>query len=156
MDLEQFRQFVEHDIRFNAYLGLKITVLEDRFIRLEVPWRDEFIGDPHRPAMHGGVISALADTAGGMVVWSATRHLGARVSTIDLRVDYLLPGAALDLAAEAKVLRVGNRVGVADVRVFHPARAADTIATAKGVYAIRPAKITDDEPEGVGPHSAPP
>ncbi|MBW2525021.1 MAG: PaaI family thioesterase [Deltaproteobacteria bacterium] len=130
---------------------MRVGALREGFIRLELPWRDVFTGDPMRPAMHGGVISTLADTAGGMAVWTAVPDEMARVSTIDLRVDYLLPGAAEDLIAEATVVRVGNRVGVADMRVFHPAGDEEPIATAKGVYAIRPSKAVDDT--GEGPHA---
>ena len=154
VDLKKLRHFIEHEVRFNEYLGITVGELSEGFLRLELPWREEFIGDPFRPAMHGGVISTLADTAGGMVVWAAARDRGARVSTIDLRIDYLRPGQAQDLATDAAVLRVGNRVGVADMRVYHPSHPDLTIATAKGVYAINPSKVTADEPEGVGPHSA--
>jgi uncharacterized protein (TIGR00369 family) len=147
VDLDKLRDFFEKGIPFNAFLGMRIGELREGFLRLELPWRDEFTGDPWRPAMHGGVISTLADTAGGMVVWSALNDVDARVSTVDLRVDYLRPGDSEDLAVDAKVLRVGNRVGVADMRVYHPVQAERTIATAKGVYAIRPSKVADDEPD---------
>jgi uncharacterized protein (TIGR00369 family) len=107
---------------------------------LGVPYRDELIGDPLKKALHGGVISALADTAGGLAVWSALEDPRARVSTIDLRVDYLSPGRQHDLHASATLVRVGKTVGVSDVRLFHPHEPSTTIATGKGVYAIRLAR----------------
>ena len=64
-------------------------------------------------------------------------HMSRRSSTIDLRVDYLRPGKPLTLVAEAQVVRQGNRVGVADVRLFHPEHPDATIATGKGVYNIK-------------------
>jgi len=118
MDPGALRQVMEELIPFNA-------------------WRDELIGDPLKGAVHGGVISMLADTAGGGAVWSAIDNPMARVSTIDLRIDYLRPGKLETLAAEAAVVRVGNRVGVADIRLFHPSAEEETIATGKGVYSIR-------------------
>lgn len=144
MQLDELRHFFEQEIPFNAFLGMRIGELRTGFLRLELPWQDHFIGDSVRPAMHGGVISTLADTAGGMVVWSSLQDPEVRVSTIDLRVDYLRPGAPELLAVDAEVLRVGNRVGVADMRVYHPAQADQTIATAKGVYAIRLPKAPDE------------
>ena len=33
-------------------------------------------------------------------------------------------------------MRIGNRVGVADVRLFHDDVPADTVATGKAVYSI--------------------
>ena len=127
---------MEGFIPFNKYLGVEVAGIEEGFARLELPFREEFIGDPVRRALHGGVISTLADTAGGMAVWSAIEDTRVRVSTIDLRIDYLRPGRGERLAAEARVVRQGNRVGVADVRLFHPSREDETVATGKGVYNI--------------------
>ena len=144
MDLSVLRQVTEELIPFNRFLGVKATIVEKGHVRLEIPWRDELVGDPMRPAVHGGVISMLADTAGGMTVWSAIENPMARVSTIDLRVDYLRPGRLERLAADAIIVRVGGRVGVADIRIFHPSAEAETVATGKGVYAI---KILKQRPE---------
>ena len=98
--------------------------------------RPELIGDPDRPALHGGVLSAVADTCGGCAVWSA---VGAddRVSTIDLRIDYLRPGQPEELRCIGNVLRVGNRVGVAQITLFHPSASDVPIAEAKGVYSVK-------------------
>src|SRR5262245_47270094 len=90
---QQFFQLIEEMSPFNKFYGVKIGLLEEGRVRLELPFRPEFIGDPMRPALHGGVISMLADTAGGMAVWTKI-SLDDRVSTIDLRIDYLAPGAA--------------------------------------------------------------
>ena len=34
------------------------------------------------------------------------------------------------------MLRAGRRVGVADIRLFHPSAPAESIATGKGVYNV--------------------
>jgi uncharacterized protein (TIGR00369 family) len=136
MDPDILRQVMEQMIPFNRYLGVKVAALRDGFARLEVPFRDELVGDPLRPALHGGVLSALADTAGGAAVWTGLADERARVSTIDLRIDYLRPARLATVVAEASVVRLGNRVGVADVRLFHPDDDNHTIATGKGVYNI--------------------
>jgi len=137
MQLSVLKQVAEEFIPFNKMLGVEATRIEKGKVRLEIPFRSELVGDPMKPALHGGVISALADTAGGMAVWSAIENEVARVSTIDLRVDYLRPARLEQLAAEGVVLRLGGRVGVADVRLFHPSREEETVATAKAVYAIK-------------------
>src|SRR5689334_5248822 len=103
MDIAALRQVIEDFIPFNKFLGITVGALEKGHVRLEIPWRDEFVGDPMRPAMHGGVISTMADTAGGMAVWSAIDNPYGRVSTVDLRVDYLRPGKLERFAAEAVV-----------------------------------------------------
>jgi uncharacterized protein (TIGR00369 family) len=136
MHADALRQVMEELIPFNRFLGVKFAGGREGFARLEIPFRDELIGDPMRPALHGGVMSMLADAAGGAAVWTSIEDPRARVSTIDLRIDYLRPGRLVTLVAEAQVVRVGNRVGVADVRLFHPDAESETVATGKGVYNI--------------------
>lgn len=142
------RRIAEEYIPFNRFLGLRAVDVAHGAVTLEIPWRDELIGDPVKGAMHGGVISMLADTAGGLAVWSALTSPMSRVSTIDLRVDYLRPGRPESLRAEAHTVRVGKTVGVADVRLYQASDPGATIATGKGVYAIRTMK--GDPWPGVG------
>lgn len=136
MTPEVLKQVMEEMIPFNRYLGVRVARAEKGLCRLEVPFREELIGDPLRPALHGGVLSALADAAGGGAVWTGIEDDRARVSTIDLRVDYLRPARLETIVAEATVVRLGNRVGVADVRLFHPDKESETVATGKGVYNV--------------------
>lgn len=137
VELSVLRQVMEELIPFNKFLGVQVTRVERGDVVLEIPFREELVGDPMRPALHGGVISALADAAGGAAVWSAIDDPAARVSTIDLRIDYLRPARLERLAAHANVVRVGGRVGVADIRLFHTGKRDETVATGKGVYAIK-------------------
>ena len=125
MDPDTLRQVAEELIPFNKFLGIRVVHVEPGKVTLGIPWRDELVGDPIKGALHGGVISALADTAGGMAVWSAVENPVSRVSTIDLRIDYLRPGKLEPLHAEAVVVRVGGRVGVADIRLLHPSAVAE-------------------------------
>ena len=134
------KQLAEEWIPFNKFIGLEALSIHKGEILFEIPFREELIGDPQKRAIHGGVISMLADTAGGFAVWSALDDDRARVSTIDLRVDYLRPGKPQPIRAHATLVRAGKAVGVADVRLFHPSDELTTIATGKGVYAIRAGK----------------
>jgi uncharacterized protein (TIGR00369 family) len=137
MDLEILRHFTEELIPFNKFLGIRVMHIERGRVELEVPWRAELVGDPLRAALHGGVISALADTAGGIAIWSALENAAQRISTIDIRIDYLRPGRLESLLAEATAARVGRSVGAADIRVFHASARGDTVATGKAVYSIK-------------------
>lgn len=133
---EQIREFFLERIPFNRVLGIQVDEIRKGFAAFSVPYRPELIGDPDRPALHGGVISAVADACGGCAVWSAVGPTD-RVSTIDLRVDYLRPGRPEELRCTGEVLRVGNRVGVAKISVLHPSAPEALIAEAKGVYSIK-------------------
>src|SRR4051794_27645145 len=64
MTPDVLRQIMEDFIPFNRYLGVKLAGQRKGFARLEIPYREELVGDPMRPALHGGVLSALADAAG--------------------------------------------------------------------------------------------
>ncbi|MBS2027775.1 MAG: thioesterase family protein [Deltaproteobacteria bacterium] len=136
MDMSKLREFMEQQVAFNKHLGMKVVAFEPGKARLQIDFREEFIGDPMRRALHGGVLAALADAAGGMAVWGSAGDVNARVSTIDIRIDYLRPGKPEAVCADAIVVRQGNRVGVADMRMFHSSAESETIATGKAVYNI--------------------
>jgi uncharacterized protein (TIGR00369 family) len=135
MDAETFRNFFERHVPFNAHLGLEVTEFNAGICWMRLPFRPEWVGDPYRPALHGGLISTLADAAGGGAVFSMLPRV-MPVSTIDLRVDYLRPGLLEDLWCEARVLRVGNRVGVTAMRIVQGEHREYTTAEARGVYNI--------------------
>ncbi len=132
----QVLEFFARGIPFNKFLGLEVTALERGFARARLPFRDDFVGDPFRPALHGGLVATLLDTTGGAALWSGL-SLHDRVSTIDLRVDYLLPARLAELVAEGRVRRAGGRVGVVSIVAFHPDAPDVHIAEAMGVYNIR-------------------
>lgn len=135
-DRDTLKQLLEDVIPFNKFLGIRAREIGDDAITLELPFREEFVGDPIRPALHGGVMSTLADVVGGIAVWSKMEDPRARVSTIDMRIDYLRPGKLETVCGEGRVVRLGNRVGVTDMRLYHPSEPAHAIATGKGVYNI--------------------
>lgn len=136
------RLLMSERIPFNRLLGIHATELREGFARLELPFRPELVGDAVRPALHGGVISSLIDTAGGAAAITLIAPRGS-VSTIDLRVDYLRPGEMKTLVCESTVTRMGNRVASVDARVFHPDAPDRLIATGKGVYNVRRARSGD-------------
>ena len=136
MEPEFIRQVMEELIPFNRFLRMRLVEARHGYARVEIPFRDELVGDPLRPALHGGVLSTIADVAGGAAVWTAATDDRARVSTIDLRVDYLRPARLETLVAAATLVRLGNRVGVADVRIWNVSSEKETIATGNGVYNV--------------------
>jgi len=122
-------------VPFMQFLGMRFDSLEDGRALLRIPFRPELIGNPELPALHGGVISALLDTCGGAAVWTRIGEHD-RVSTVDLRVDYLRPGRPEDLLGQARVIRAGNRVAVTELRAFQPGSPDEPIAVGTGVYNI--------------------
>ena len=111
-------QFLEELIPFNRHLGVVVAAVDEGRCVLRLPWQDHLVGDPFRPSVHGGVTSALVDTAGGMACFTLLSRVEDRVSTVDIRVDYLRPGAGADLFCEATVVRMGNRVAAVRMEVY--------------------------------------
>lgn len=126
------RMMEEHS-PFNRWLGIRGVHAEPGRVTMAIDPRAEHTGDPVRPALHGGVISALVDTAGGAAAWTALPP-GETVSTVDLLVDYLEPGRFdAPLVAEAELLRKGNRVCHVRVVVRQGTR---RVAEGRAVYNI--------------------
>lgn len=124
-----------NEIPFNVLLGMRVEMLSEGYAKMVQPFRDELIGDMRRPAIHGGVTSAVIDTCGGAAVFTRVGRKDT-LSTVDLRVDYLRPGRCEPIIVEAKVIRLGNRVGVADMVAYQSAGPDAPIAAGRGVYNI--------------------
>jgi uncharacterized protein (TIGR00369 family) len=130
---EQILHAMEHVVPFNRLLGLRGESISRGKAVMTLPVRDDFIGDVRRPALHGGVLSSLIDTAGGLAAWSALND-DESVSTVDLRVDYLEPaGLGAPLRAEAELMRKGNRVCHVRVAVLQD---GVLVAEGRAVYNI--------------------
>jgi uncharacterized protein (TIGR00369 family) len=100
---------------FHSYLGIEVVAAEKGRCVLRIPPREEFVGNPTIPAVHGGIISALIDLAGGAALFVETHW---PTPTIDMRVDFLKPAiAGRALTAEARVKQLGKSVGFVDVDV---------------------------------------
>jgi acyl-CoA thioesterase len=68
--------------------------------------------------VHGGVIFALADTAMSMALMSSL-PLNTPVSTIEAKINYLLPVRTGELIAEAKIVRRGRTIAVLEATVYN-------------------------------------
>jgi uncharacterized protein (TIGR00369 family) len=136
LSAEVLTRIVEELIPFNRFLGVRVTELGSGFARLELPYRPEMIGNPLRPALHGGVLATLLDTTGGAAVWTRVSR-DDLLSTIDLRVDYLRPARPEPVIAWGRVVRLGNRVGVVELRAAHAGEDDRPVAAGTGVYSIR-------------------
>ena len=73
-----------------AALGLDFRGIDDEWIELDLPWREELVGMPDSGILASGAIVSLMDTCGGASVWMALGQFQPIV-TIDLRLDYFRP-----------------------------------------------------------------
>lgn len=74
------------------------------------------VGERHKQVhgvVHGGVLAALADTAGGLATFMACPR-GTRVATIEMKINYLEAVEGGNVIAEARVVRRGKHIAVVD------------------------------------------
>jgi uncharacterized protein (TIGR00369 family) len=135
-DYSNLIHFMEDEVPFNKLLKMKVEECGEGFARIRIPFRDELVGDTRRPALHGGVISAVIDACGGLAVWTQF-EVEDLISTVDLRTDYLRPGPDCDICVESKVVRMGNRVSVVNTVVWPVNDPKTVIAEGRAVYNTR-------------------
>jgi uncharacterized protein (TIGR00369 family) len=66
--------------------------------------------------VHGGILAALADTAGGLACYMLLPR-GTRLATVEMKINYLEAVERGLLEAEARVLRIGKNLAVVDCDV---------------------------------------
>lgn len=92
---------------FSQLLGLELIELSEGYAKGRIPMKKEF-GNIYG-GMHGGCAYALADTIAGI----AAATYGNYVTTIDGRMNYLLPVKDTEYVyCKAKVVRQGGTIGV--------------------------------------------
>ena len=97
-ELPDFRTEFDHKLLSNAvlarahpgWLGLKYHDHGENWVEMELPWREDLVGDPDFPVLASGPIISLLDMASGMCIW-ATNKMFKPIATLDLRVDYQRP-----------------------------------------------------------------
>lgn len=80
-----------------------------------VPRRELLQGHAH---VHGGVLAALADTAGVWLVYPELAH-GVEMTSIEFKLNFVRPATldAGELVATAKLVKRGRTIALADVEV---------------------------------------
>jgi len=91
--------------------GFVLTEAETGFVvlRMQVSERHKQV----HGVVHGGVLAALADTAGGLASYMAVPR-GTRVATIEMKINYLEAVEEGTVVAAARVVRIGRHIAVVD------------------------------------------
>lgn len=131
---------------FNRLLGLQVSRFGAEQVEVRFPWAAQLVGNPIQQILHGGVISTVLDVAGGMMaVASALGRFSdidqtelvqrfGKMSTIDIRTDYLRPGRGNEFIATARVIRSGNKVAVCRMELHN--EQGVHIALGTGTYLV--------------------
>ena len=135
------RKVMEEQIPFNHVLGLHVESFDPKAPSLRFDMRPELVGNPSRQILHGGVISATLDVAGGYAIMLALLEDAKEppktfpnLGTIDLRVDYLRPGRGKHFVATARIVRRGSRIAVVHMELVNDT--GEHIASGSAAYAV--------------------
>ncbi|MCD6556518.1 MAG: hypothetical protein DRI94_03775 [Bacteroidetes bacterium] len=132
-----FIEVVEQKIPMAKFIGVKVLEIEEGFVKLLFPYREEFIGDPRSKRLHGGYTATAVDLAGGVAAMTYMTSQEDDVATIDMRIDYIRPGKAKEIIAEGHVLSKRRRSVVTEMKIYHPNEEDKIIAFGRGVFAIK-------------------
>jgi uncharacterized protein (TIGR00369 family) len=95
-------------IPYCRHLGVTAR-LEGESVVLTMPFAEHLIGNPMIPALHGGVIGSLLETAALVQVIFETGAVKLP-KPVDITVDYLRTGRAATSYASARIAKQGRRV----------------------------------------------
>jgi uncharacterized protein (TIGR00369 family) len=118
---------------YHQWLGLKVVAVGDGTIELTATSREEWVANPDRGFIHGGILATLVDLTAD---WALVSKTGRGVPTIDIRVDYhrgALPGV---LTARGEVVHFGRQFSVAEAKVFD--KEGRLLASGRGTYLTTP------------------
>src|SRR5438093_6848214 len=99
-------------------LGIQVDEARPGWVRLRVSVRDELRNAPDAP-VHGGVYSALVDTAVGGALSTLHEASGGGVgqTTLDLNVSFIAGTRAGDILAEGRILKRGRAIAFGEARI---------------------------------------
>ena len=124
---------------FWRHLGIEVVEAREGWVRLRVPVRDELRNAPGAP-VHGGVYSALVDTAVGGAL--STMHDasagGVGQTTLDLNVSFISGASEGDVFAEGRILRRGRSIAFGEATFTDDQ--GKLVAVGRATYMILPAR----------------
>lgn len=136
---EALRQIGEHmatTVPQAAALGFRFVSAGDGRGSIEVPWREELVGDPDTQVIAGGVVTSLLDHTCGLAVASAANTFPFSTATLDLRIDYMRPAAPrAGVICEAHCYKVTRSIAFVRAQAWDADR-EDPIATAQAAFVL--------------------
>ncbi|HMG53870.1 MAG TPA: PaaI family thioesterase [Kofleriaceae bacterium] len=120
-------------IPYAGFLGLTAAMQGDELITT-MRYGDHLIGNPALPALHGGTLGALLESAAIFELLCRSETV-VLPKTITLTVDYLRSGAPVDTHARGVVTRQGRRVTNVRMEAWQVDRKTP-VATAHAVFLV--------------------
>ncbi len=118
---------------FGKLIGMHFKIIEEGIVEYYLTISKNHLATP--TAAHGGVVSALIDSALGVAALSVVSKENKAVSTIEYKLNFLAPALINDkLVAKAKVEQKGKRILIISCDVFCINKGNSLIAKALGTF----------------------
>ena len=111
----EFKALMEESLPFAEMMGVEILELSEGRAVFRLPCRDDWL----RPGgtISGPILMGLADLAIYAVLMTSLGRVELAVTT-NLNINFLRRPAAVDVIAEARLLKLGKRLAVGEVELF--------------------------------------
>ncbi len=123
-------------IPYASFLGITV---DDRYGELitTMQFRESNIGNPVLPALHGGVVGALLESAAIFhLLWEQESIVVPK--TITITVDFLRATGPHDTHAKGVITKLGSRVANVRAEAWQSADPSRPVATATANFLVTP------------------
>lgn len=96
-------------VPYASFLGLSFEKVDGEWLTI-MPFSEHIVGNPTVPALHGGAIASLLESASIAAALLSSDASSPLPRPVTLTFDYLRPGRPILTRASARVVRRGRRV----------------------------------------------
>lgn len=122
-------------IPHQAAIGFELVEMGADFAVGRIPYRDSLVGNPASGVVHGGIVTTLLDTVGGMAALARQGEFIV-MATLDLRIDYLRPSTpGEDLAARVECYKLTRNIAFTRGFAFNE-NPGDPLASMSATYML--------------------
>ena len=120
-------------IPYAGFIGLECDRFGDDLI-FRLPKKEENLGNPILPAIHGGVIGGFMELS-ALIYLMMSQEALRMPRIVDFSLDYLRAGLDRETFAECQLTRKGNRVANEKITAWQKSR-SQPIATARAHFLV--------------------
>lgn len=129
------RRFID-ELPFCQAMNMVLEGVGEGTAVVSMPWNDRLVGDPVTGVAHGGAVSSLMDTCGGMAVLSHPDK-PSTMATLNFRIDYMRPATpGQTITAHATCYHLTRTVAFVRTLATDEDK-ANPVAMATGAFAVQ-------------------
>ena len=122
-------------IPHQAAIGFELVEMGADYAAGRIPYRGSLVGNPASGVVHGGIVTTLLDTVGGMAALARQGEFIV-MATLDLRIDYLRPSTpGEDLAARVECYKLTRNIAFTRGFAFNE-NPGDPLASMSATYML--------------------